>query len=264
MSATAIATLGRSVRQRSSSYASRLRFLGAVARASVRYPSSAYPVLARTLVNQIRFTAVQALPFVLAIALLIGLTVLVETMAQAARLGLTATLGRILVTVVIRELGPMLTAIIVIARSGTAIAAELATSDVMGEVEAAEAMGVDPYQYWVLPRMLGTAVSVTLLIVYFDVVTVLSGLTLGDALGRVDLASSLAVFRAELSPADLWLTLAKGTLFGLGIALLCCYEGLRAGGRPTLVPICVTRGVVASLGFVFALSALFSALRFLL
>ena len=261
---TVIASIGRATRRVSSRYVSRTRYLGAVTRGALQLPRAAYPVVLRTVSDQIRFTAIQAVPFVLGIGLLIGLTILGETMVHAARFGLMALLGEILVTVVIRELGPLLTAIIVIGRSGTAIAAEIATNDVLGETTAIEALGVDPYQLWVLPRVIAGAVSVTMLIIYFDVVTVLSGLGLAEYLGRASFANSMLLFREELSRVDLSITIAKGILFGGGIALLCTYEGFTAGGRPTAIPQCVTRGVVASLAFVFTLSALFSAGRFLL
>lgn len=238
-------------------YADRVRFVGAMLRAALHYPRTTHPLGLRVILNQIRFTAVQALPFLSVIAGVIGITVVVQAYA-AARFGFSEMLGKVLVTVVVRELGPLLTAVIVIGRSGTAIAAELATDGVLGETEALESMGVDPLQYLVIPRVLGGAISVALLTVYFDAITLLGGGGLAWLLGQVTPSTYLESLRVALTVGDIWVTLVKGALFGLGIATLCSYEGLMGGHKPTDIPQCVTRGVVASLLFVFVVSTVFS------
>jgi phospholipid/cholesterol/gamma-HCH transport system permease protein len=165
--------------------------------------------------------------------------------------------------VVIRELGPLLTAIVVLGRSGTAIAAELATNGVLRETEALESMGVDPLQYVVIPRVVGAAISVAVLAVYFDMVALGGGAMFAWWLADVSPAALTVSVRDALTPLDLWLTVVKGAVFGLGIATLCSYEGLVGGRRPTDIPQCVTRGVVASLLFVFLVSVAFSLLFWL-
>lgn len=256
--ARAVARIGSGTRQRAERYADRVRFGGAVIRSAMAYPATTRPLGVRVIVNQIRFTAVQALPFLSTLALVIGMVVVVQATAQAARFGFSDVLGRILVAVVVRELGPVLTAIIVIGRSGSAIAAELATDGVLKETEALESMGVDPLQYLVVPRIVGAAVSVALLTVYFDAITLMGGSVFASFYGSVALADYAAALRAALAVSDIWLTLAKGALFGAGIALLCSYEGLVGGHKPTDIPQCVTRGVVSSLLFVFLVSLMFS------
>lgn len=242
----------------------RVSFLGAVIRSAMDYPVTTRSLGLRILINQVRFTAVQALPFLSMIALVIGVTVIVQAHAQAARFGLSEVLGRILVTVVVQELGPLLTAIVVIARSGTAIAAELATNGVMGETEALEAMGVDPLQYLVVPRVVGGAVSVALLTIYFDAVTLGGGAVVAALLGGVSAAEYASSLRLALTLGDLWITLLKGAIFGAGVAMLCSQEGLLGGRKPTDIPQCATRGVVASILFVFLVSTSISLLRYFL
>jgi phospholipid/cholesterol/gamma-HCH transport system permease protein len=256
--------IGSSTRQRADRYLDRMRFIGAMLRSSAQYPATTRPLGLRIILNQIRFTAVQALPFLMTIAFVIGVTVVVQAHAQAARFGFSEVLGQILVTVVVRELGPLLTAIIVIGRSGTAIAAELATNGVLGETESMESMGVDPLQYLVVPRVVGAAISVAMLTIYFDAVTLGGGAVFAALLGQVSIHEYAASLRMALSPLDLWLTLGKGAIFGAGIATLCAYEGLTGGHRPTDIPQCVTRGVVASLLFVFFVSTLFSVTLYFL
>lgn len=254
----AVAGVGRRTRTRTERYVGRARYLGAIVRAALHYPATTRGIGLRVVCDQVRFTAVQALPFVSAIALVIGVTVVVQAHAQAARFGFSEALGQILVTVVVRELGPLLTAVIVIGRSGTAIAAELATNGVLRETEAMEAMGVDPLQYLVVPRVIGAAVSVALLAIYFDAIVLVAGSAVSGLRGVVSPAEYAASLRLALRVGDLWLTVAKGAIFGVGIAVLCSYEGLLGGRSPTDIPQCVTRGVVASLLFVFVVSTLFS------
>jgi phospholipid/cholesterol/gamma-HCH transport system permease protein len=256
-----VASSGRAVTGRAGRvagwYGNRIRFVGAVVVAALRYQPTARPLLARQLINQLRFTAVQALPFLGLIGGLIGVTVVVQAYA-AALFGMSDLLGRVLVAVVVRELGPILTAIVVIGRSGTAISAELATNGALGETEALEAMGVDPLQYFVIPRIVGGGISVALLTVYFVGIALLSGGALVWMLGQMVPAVYLESLRLALSTSDVWVMLLKGVVFGLGVVTLCSYEGLTGGRTATDVPQCVTRGVVASLAFVFLVSVVFS------
>lgn len=258
MIAALVAGVGRGSRAYAGRMADRVRFVGAVLRASLRYPATARPLFGRTVANQVRFTAVQALWLVSQVALILGATVIVQAHAQAVRFGFADSLGRILTTVVVRELGPLLTAIVVLGRSGTAIAAELATNGVMGERDAMEAMGVDPVQYLILPRIVAGGISVALLSVYFVALTLAAGAGMALLLERVSAAEYVQSLRFALSPFDLTLTLVKGALFGVGITTLCSFEGLTGGTRPTDIPQCVTRGVVSSLLFVFVVSAVLS------
>ncbi len=237
-------------------------FLGAVLRGGLTYPETARTHWARNLLTQVRFTAVQALPFLGTIAVLIGVTVIVQANAQAVRFGVSDVLGRILTSVVVRELGPLLTAIVVLGRSGTAIAAELATSTVLGETDAMEAMGIDPLQYLVFPRVLGGAISVALLVVFFNAITLGSGALAAWVLGAVSIGEYMGSLRLALSPGDLVLMVGKGAIFGAGIATLCAYAGLMGGRTPPDIPRSVTHGVVLSLLFVFAVSALFTVLAY--
>lgn len=257
-----VAGVGRRARRLGESSISLLAFFGAVIRAAASYPPTARTEWTRVLLNQIRFTAVQALPFLGAIALLIGMTVIVQANAQAVRFGVGDALGRLLTTVVVRELGPLLAAVIVLGRSGTAIAAELATSSVLGETDAMEAAGVDPLQYLVVPRVAGVAISVALLVVFFNAITMAGGAIAAWVLGAVSLGEYFDSLRLALTIGDLVTMVVKGAIFGAGIALLCSWAALLGGRTPADIPRSVTRGVVLSLLFVFAVSATFSVVAY--
>jgi phospholipid/cholesterol/gamma-HCH transport system permease protein len=258
MLVSTVAGIGRRTRQVGAESLELVRFIGALVRSLMYYPATARVLWLRTLRNQIYFTAVQAFPFLGVIALMIGMVVIVQAYAQGVEVGFGDVLGRILASVVVRELGPVLTAVIVIGRSGTAIAAELATNAVLGETDAMEVAGVDPLQYLVLPRVIGASISAAMLTVFFNAVTLTAAAITAQMLKQTVLSDFRESLRLALSVDDIWLMLIKGAVFGAGIATLCAFSGLLGGRKPTDIPRSVTRGVVLSLLFVFSVSALFS------
>ena len=208
------------------------------------------------LINQIRFTALQAVGLVALLSALLSFLVVAQSAAQLGRLGALERIGTIMVVAVIRELGPLLTALIVVSRSGTAIAAEMATNRVMGEITALEAMGIDPYIYLVLPRVLGCIVSVACLMVVFDAVALVSGY-LGASTTGMSFHAYRDIVLHTLSAKDIWITVAKGISFGAAVALFCSFQGLSVTAGPTEIPQAVTRGVVGTIVAIFIMSALF-------
>jgi phospholipid/cholesterol/gamma-HCH transport system permease protein len=111
-------------------------------------------------------SGVALLPMFLFIAAALGFLVIGQTVSALARVGATGYLGSTMVIVVVRELGPLLAAMLVLARVGTAHVIELGTARALGEVEALEALGIDPVHYLVVPRVIGMAVGVFALTVY--------------------------------------------------------------------------------------------------
>ena len=105
----------------------------------------------RVVLEQVYFTGLQALPFLGLLSLLLGFTVIIQSLPQLQGVGANALIGKILVISIVRELGPIITAMVVITRSGSAMAAEMATQRVTGQVEALEAMGVNISLYLVVP-----------------------------------------------------------------------------------------------------------------
>jgi phospholipid/cholesterol/gamma-HCH transport system permease protein len=209
---------------------------------------------------QIRFTALDALPLALLTSLLLGGITLIQVYSQMSAFGAEAFLSQLLAQLVIRELGPLLIAVIVIGRSGTAIAAEMASIKLSGEVDALCAMGVNPTQYLLLPRILGGMVSVFSLIVIFDAVALLGGFLV--AWSRFPLSPTF--FMHALGEAIGWRELAisfvKAQAFGALIPLICASSGLRVKRSSTEIPQAVTAAAVSSLVAVFLMGAFISVL----
>jgi phospholipid/cholesterol/gamma-HCH transport system permease protein len=220
--------------------------LGAAA-LSLRTPGiAARRVVRRVLLAQILFTGFQAVTLVGAIGALLGATIVIQTelMVPAAD---SALIGKVLVAVVLRELAPLLTAIIVAGRSGTAIATELGNMQVNREILALTALGIDPARFIVLPRLVSAAVSVVVLMVYFTAIALLSTAGLGLAVSSAGSESLLAGIRAALTPYDFALFFGKGVGLGLLVGWLSCHYGLGVRSSPTEVPQMASRAVVMSL-----------------
>ncbi len=232
------------------------RFLSQTAAAWTTLPSAGRRVVARVLLDQIWFTAIQAVPLVIVLASILSFLLISQAVRELGRLGATELIGTLMVVAIVRELGPLLTALVVAGRSGTAIAAELATNKVMGEVDALEGMGIDPVHYLVLPRFGGVIVSVFGLIILFDLVAVLAGLS---AATFNDMSSSryFDIVLQSLTLRDAWLSVAKGLAFGIVIGTVSSFHGLRIPKASTSVPIAASRSVVVIILAIFVISALF-------
>ena len=179
------------------------------------------------LLREIARAGLQLLPMFLFIAAALGLLVIGQSVSWLTRVGAINYLGIIMVIVVVRELGPLSAALIVLARIGTANVVELGTARALGEVEALEALGIDPVHYLVLPRVLGMAIGIFALTVYLIIGTLGSGY-LWAFLQNVPLRPG-EYFRqltGALTVLDFALLALKSCAFGFIIAVVTCYHGL--------------------------------------
>ncbi len=225
------------------------------------WPRTVRNVLAR----QILFTGVEATRFISLIALLVGVSIVVQAQIWLLRVGQFELLGPILVAVVIRELAPLLTCFVVIGRSGTAIAAELGNMRVHGEIRLLDAQGLDPFSYLVLPRVLGMMVSVFGLTVVFVVVCFASGYLSGFLIGASPGLPMVFIdsVLGALEPRDVIAFLTKTIIPGLLTGAICCAEGMSVRGAMTEVPQATTRSLVYSVGALFIVSALISLITYI-
>jgi phospholipid/cholesterol/gamma-HCH transport system permease protein len=215
-------------------------------------------------VRQILFTGVEALGFVGFIALLTGASIVLQAQVLLPQFGTSDMMGPLLVTIVIRELGPLLINIFVIARSGNAIAIELGQMKIHGEIRALRIQGIDPGIYLVMPRVLALCVSIVCLTIYFCAASLTSGWLLHVALQR-DLAGSfnfLDSVAGAIGTADVLNVIAKTVAPALAIGMISCTEGLNVGVA-TDVPQAASRAIKRSVIWVCVISAFVSALTYL-
>jgi phospholipid/cholesterol/gamma-HCH transport system permease protein len=203
---------------------------------------------------------VHAIGLVVFLSSVLAFLVISQAVRELGRYGVTELIGTLMVVAIVRELGPLLTALAIAGRSGTAIAAELATNKVLGEVRALEAMGIDPRQYLVLPRFVGGVASVFVLLVVFDVVAVAAGYAAASFNGMTG-ARYAEIVLDSLGARDVALTVAKALTFGAIVGMVPSYYGLAVRGAPTEIPIAASRATVASIVGIFLCSALFVAIQ---
>ncbi len=209
---------------------------------------------------QIRFTGLDALWLIVGTALLLGAVTLIQAFSQLSGLGAENYIGVLMVLIILRELGPLLTAVLIIGRSSTAIAAELGSMQLNGEVDALAAHGINPYQYLLLPRWLGVLVSLFALVVCFDAAALAGGFLVAKLKYAVTFGFYMDSVRQTLSNRDFVATLLKVLLFSGAISFQACHFGLRIRRSQTEIPQAVTKTVVSALVAVFALDGLIAAL----
>ncbi len=252
------ARLGRQVRLPLEKIGSAAWLMTRVVRSCITLRLDQLGVIHRVVRMQVKFTALDALPLTVVTAVLMGGITLIQVFGQLSTYGAEDYLSHLLAKLVIRELGPLLVGVIVIGRSGTAIAAEMASMKLSGEVDALIATGMNPIQYLLVPRMLGGMVSVFTLIVFFDMAALLGGFFLAWLRLPLSFKYFLTGLSGVIGVRELAITLLKGIVFGGAIPLLCASYGLRVKRSTTEIPQAVTKGAVASLLMVFLAGALLS------
>jgi phospholipid/cholesterol/gamma-HCH transport system permease protein len=190
----------------------------------------------KILTRQILYTGVEALKVSAILALGIGAVIIIIGSSLLPQFGQSQLMYSILVIVIVRELGPLLTAFIIIARSGTAIATEIGTMVVSHEIEAYVASGINPIAYLVTPRFLGVTVSMVALSVYFSVFGLMGSWLVAQFLATVPFREYFSSLLASMKPADIFLSLFKTLIFGMIISLVSCYQGFKVERSSTEVP----------------------------
>jgi phospholipid/cholesterol/gamma-HCH transport system permease protein len=201
-----------------------------------------------------------AVPIVALLTFLVGLVTGFQAAIQLKQFGANIFVADLVALSITRELGPLMTAIIVAGRSGAAFAAELGTMRVSEEIDALVTLGLDPYRFLVLPRVVALLVVTPLLTLLADLCGIFGGLLV--ALVTLDLTVG-TFLREARSALDLWDVssgLLKGVAFGGVLALIACQRGLAATGGAEGVGRVTTSAVVTSLFALVLMDALFTVL----
>lgn len=206
---------------------------------------------------------VEPLGLVCGVAVVVGVSVVVQLALWTGKAGQSQLLGPLLVAVVARELGPLLTNIVVIVRS-SAMSSDLGVLKISGEVQVLEAQGNDPFLQLVMPRVLGMALSTFCLTIVFILVAFASGYLFGAWLGKGsrDVWFFTDTVLNALHPKDMIGILAKSVLPALFTSASCCIGGLGVGSV-TDIPHATQRALTRSLAGLFVISAVVSLLIYL-
>ena len=206
----------------------------------------------------------QALPIVGLISFLVGLTLAFQSATQLQQFGASIFVANLIGVSVVSEMGPLMTAILVAGRSGSSIAAEIATMQVSEEIDALNVMGIEPIGYLAVPRLLAIILMMPLLTIFADALGILGGFLVGTL--YLDIAWN-AFLNQTLDAITTWnLTqgLIKSVAFAYGIALIGLFYGFRVSGGAGEVGRTTTASVVASIFFIIVADCLFSVLFFVI
>jgi phospholipid/cholesterol/gamma-HCH transport system permease protein len=232
-----------------------LAFVGEVVLALVRWLRGRGGPQGAELLRQLDETGPRSLPVVLLACALVGLMLAYMGGAQLERIGAQNYLADIVAVGMVRELGGMMTGIILAGRVGSAFAAQLATMKAGEEIDALRVLGLDPVSQLVLPRLLALALAAPALIVLGALAGVLAGWPAATLAYGVSSSEYLAQSLRALDATHLWIGLFKGQLYALLVALAGCRAGLAAGRSAEAVGAATTRAVVHGLVWIVAAAA---------
>jgi len=196
------------------------------------------------LINQIYFTAVQILPAFLLVSAVVGSLFIGVVFQVLKDLGLVSFLGNVLMGLMVTELSPFFTVLLITLRSGAAINAEMAAMQVNGEIKALEAFRIDIVDYLLVPRVAGGMISVVLLSFLFSIVLMASGILFSQVIFGISPEVYVNILLNSTNFSDIVIALVKCAVFGFFVAMTPIYSGLQATHELTSIPIVVSRGMV--------------------
>lgn len=214
--------------------------------------------------DQLLVIGYQTLPVGALIALFSGGVLALQAGPTLAQFGIEENVGGLVGLSLVKEIGPVMAAILVAGRVGSAMAAELASMSVYEEIDALKTMDINPVRYLVMPRFIATVLALPVLVIYMDVIGWFGGAIVASV--NPDVHLSFTVYYRNLSELVDFTAfvngLIKAALFGVIISIVCCYVGLKTKGGPREIGTSVTKAVVLS--FVLVLVFDYYATRILL
>jgi phospholipid/cholesterol/gamma-HCH transport system permease protein len=248
-----------------------LAYLGALASLGGRAayftfvgPFRGKPLRLQRAVSQAMQVGVLALPILSLIAFFIGLILALQSAYELRQFGALSYVANAVAISMTRELGPLITAIVVIGRSGSAFAAEIGTMEVTEEIDALETMAINPISFLVTPKFLAMIVMLPCLTVWANFMGVLGGSLFGVAKADFTFPRYIQASLDALFLRDIVTGLIKSVMFGITVTAVGCHEGFATGGGAEQVGRSATRAVVISLFLVVLVDLVFTAIFYFL
>jgi phospholipid/cholesterol/gamma-HCH transport system permease protein len=210
-------------------------------------------------VHQAMAAGVNAIPIVSLITFFIGLIIALQGAYELKKLGAISLVASMVAISITRELGPLVTAIMVIGRSGSSFAAEIGTMRVTEELDALETMALNPLAFLVAPKFLAMAIMVPCLTIWADLMGILGGSVFGVVGGGFTFGGYMTATRDALLMRDLTSGILKSAVFGLVITAVGCQEGFMTGAGAEDVGRSTTSAVVISILMVILIDLVFTA-----
>ncbi|HVI91217.1 MAG TPA: MlaE family lipid ABC transporter permease subunit [Dongiaceae bacterium] len=237
-----------------------LAFFGALAQVTMGAIVRPRHLRMNSIVSHIEQTGLNAMPIVGLISFLVGVVLAYQGADQLARFGAQVFTVNMVGISVLREMGILLTAIVVAGRSGSAFTAQIGTMKVNEEVDALETMGLNPIEVLVLPRVLALVISLPLLTFFADIMGLLGGGLMCVLLVDMSFQQYLMLLRQAITVSQFGVGMIKAPVFAILIALIGCFEGMRVTGSAESVGKLTTKSVVEGIFLVIVFDAFFSIL----
>ncbi len=213
------------------------------------------------MVLYMRTTGVDALPIVGLISLLLGLIMAFMSSLQLAQFGANVFVASLVALAMVSELGPIMTAIVIAGRSGSAYAAEIATMGISEEIDALKTMGFDPVLFLALPRMTASMLMIPILTLFSDVFAIAGGLTIGVTMLDLTPVTYMSQTLKALRLFDVVWGMLKSVVFAFLISWVGCLRGFQAKGGASAVGQAATSSVVTSIFLIILFDSIFAVVR---
>ena len=213
--------------------------------------------------EQIYYTAIQALPIVVFIALITGSMIIIQLTRQFGTVEGRYILGELIVILIVREMGPLFTALIVILRTAIAVTVETSYMSVSGELDALEMQGIDPVHIICLPRLIGITVAILCLFFVFDIVAILGGYAVAWTVTDVPLENFLQETGKSISGIDITVGVVKAVFFGFTVTVTSLYRGFHARKAFTEIPQETSKAAVECLLYCLFINIIISVIFYL-
>ena len=255
--------MGSGIRQAASDLQEQVEFLGSVTRNLVPVLSdrrlTRWPEVRRVF----ELAGANAVPIVSLVSILVGLIIAFESAQTLAKFGAQIFVVNMIGIIMVRELGPLLAAVLLAGRSGSAFAAEIGTMKVNEELDALQTFGLDPIRFLVVQRIIAAVLLTPLLAIYATFLGVMGGALVAFALG-FPWSLIFHQLTSTLKLSDIGFGLSKGVVFGVIVSAVGCLRGLQTQEGPSAVGISTTRAVVTSIVLIVMADAVFSVLFYAL
>jgi len=212
----------------------------------------------KSLVRQFELVGVTSLPIIGLMSFLIGIVIAQQGAAQLQQFGAEIYTINLTGRISLRELGVLMTAIMVAGRSGSAFAAQLGTMKLTEEIDAMRTIGVSPMEALVIPRIMAAVLMMPLLGFFSAVVAIIGGAAIAEVTLGIPFWTFLSRIQEVVPIYDVWVGLIKAPVFGLIVALTGCYQGMQVKGDSEQVGLRTTRAVVQAIFLVIVLDAFFA------
>ena len=256
--ARVVANLGRSTLAALGEGARLLSFYGETVAVLARVAARPRRLRLTSLTHHLEQTCVNALPIVGLIAFLIGIVLAYQGADQLRRFGAEIFTIDLLAISALREIGILVTAVVVAGRSGSAFTAQIGMMKVNEEIDALRTLGLDPLEVLVVPRLLALMIALPLLAFFADIVALFGGGLMCVFILDISPEQYLDRLSAAIWPRTFWVGIAKAPVFAFLIAMVACYEGLTVDGSAESVGRKTTLAVVVAIFLVIVFDAIFS------